>query len=225
MPLRWLLLSLLATTLLLGCASQKQLTRHERLVDSLRAENARLRARQRALADSLQTYDDVSTGRYYRQLRVLRSRIDRLTYELEMLRDGGITVATLSADELFKSATATLRPQAAERLAEVAARLQDVYPGRQVRIEGHADNVPLSSELKKKYPSNWELSAARAAAVARYFTSTHEMQPDRFVVIGYGATQPIASNETARGRRKNRRVRIAVLPQPRNFSRPLELSW
>lgn len=223
-------LSLLALLGLLlcspGCASlHPSTTGAENERATLKAENARLRADIRLLRDSLQTMDDVATGRYYRDLRVLHNRIDRLTYELGLLREGGQTMASLSADELFEPASATLRPSGKEQLNELGTRLRDTYPDRRVRIEGHADDTPLSPELQAQFPSNWELSAARAAAVARHLIDTLELAPNRFVIVGFGATAPIASNETAAGRRQNRRVRIAVLPVPRDFSRPLDTSW
>jgi chemotaxis protein MotB len=193
--------------------------------ESIRAENERLRARIETLSDSLQLYDDASTGRIYRELRVLNDQIDRMAYELSLLREGGTTVAVISANELFESASATLASGSAERLAELADRLNELYPGRQIHIEGHSDDIPITGDLKEQYPSNWELSAARAATVARHLISEHDFAADRFTVIGYGSTQPIASNETARGRRMNRRVRIAVLPKPRDYSRPYDTSW
>lgn len=222
--LRWLLCAALASLMLTGCA-HLQNTAPDKELESLRAENERLRARNETLSDSLQFYDDVATGRIYRQLRVLNDQIDRMEYELITRREGGITVAVLSADELFASATATLESNQSERLAELATRLEEIYPDRPIRIEGHADDVPITGELAEQYPSNWELSAARAAAVARHFIDEHEISADRFTVVGLGSTQPRASNDTAQGRRLNRRVRIAVLPEPRDYSRPFNTSW
>jgi chemotaxis protein MotB len=61
--------------------------------------------------------------------------------------------------------------------------------------------------------------------VARHLIDTHEIDPDRFGVLGLGSTRPVADNDTAAGRWLNRRVRIAVLPEPSNADRPTELSW
>ena len=209
-----------------GCASLNlSPTETDGEPESLRAQNERLRTEIRLLRDSLQTADDVATGRFYRDLRVLHNRIDRLTYELSLLREGGQTFASISADELFQPASATLSNAGKARLDELGARLMETYPERRLRIEGHADDTPLSAEMQEQFPSNWELSAARASAVARYLIDTLELPPERFVIVGFGATEPIASNDTASGRRQNRRVRIAVLPTPRDFSRPLDTSW
>jgi chemotaxis protein MotB len=215
----------LALIALTGCATTPLGNSAAPRLDSLRAENASLSAQVRRLKDSLALASDVQTGQYYRDLRVLNDRLNRLTYEARTLRDGGRTVRVLSADRLFEPATATLTPAGAERLAAVIAHLQAVYPRRTVRVEGHADDTPLSAELQERFASNWELSAARATTVVRHLIEESSFGPAQFVAVSYGATDPVASNATARGRRRNRRVRIAVLPPPRDYSRPFETAW
>jgi len=215
----------LALVVLGGCTTTQLGSSSTPRLDSLRAENASLRARVRQLEDSLELSDDVQTGQYYRDLRVLNDRLNRLTYEARTLRDGGRTVRVLSADALFEPATATLTTAGTERLQAVIAHLQAAYPRRTVRVEGHADDTPLSEELQKQFASNWELSAARATTVVRHLIAESDLDPAQFVAVSYGATDPMASNETARGRRRNRRVRIAVLPPPRDYSRPFETAW
>ena len=74
-------------------------------------------------------------------------------------------------------------------------------------VEGHTDNVPIRTFL---YPSNWELSVARAVSVTRYLVEEHNMDPERFLATGYGEYHPIADNETAEGRARNRRVSIVI---------------
>ena len=220
------LLIVLLAPLLVGCATQRELVdQQQRTLDSLRTENAILQDQVAALNDSLQFYDDIESGAYYRRLRTLRDQLTRLTYEVSLLRDGGITVATLQADALFEPASAMLRAHGMERLAEIAQHLAETYPDRPIRVEGHADNVPLGPSLQEKYPSNWELSAARAAAVTRHLIDAHGADSDRFAVMGFGSTHPVADNDTAAGRWLNRRVRIAVLPEPSRIDRPTELSW
>jgi len=219
-------LVVLLAPLLVGCTAQRALLDQQtRTIDSLRTENAIFQEQVAILEDSLQFYDDIDSGAYYRELRTLRDQITRLTYEASLLRDRGITVATLQADALFEPASATLRAHGVDRLTEVAKHLADTYPDRQIRVEGHADNVPLGPSLQETYPSNWELSAARAAAVTRHLIDDHGADPDRFAVMGFGSTHPVADNDTAAGRWLNRRVRIAVLPEPSRAGRPLDLSW
>lgn len=150
----------------------------------------------------------------------LRKENKQLRQRLEQAREEaaspqrGETVTVLSADVYFKSGSADLTQRGVEELKLVAQRIQQEFPERTVRIEGYTDSRPIGERLEEKYPSNWELSAARAARVARHFRWTHDMSPERFEVVGFGAQHPVATNETAEGRRKNRRVRVAVLRGP-----------
>ncbi|WP_263787662.1 OmpA/MotB family protein [Salinibacter grassmerensis] len=207
-----------ATTQLPGASPASRL-------DSLRAENATLRSRLRRVEDSLRFRDDVATGQYYRDLRVLKDRLNRRTYEAQIRRQGGRTVRVLPADSLFESSTATLTAAGKKRLRAMTGHLEMAYATRSVRVEGHADDTPLSEDLQERFASNWELSAARATAVVRYLIAHSALAPSQFAALAYGATDPVASNATARGRRRNRRVRIAVLPPPQDYSRSVETSW
>lgn len=211
---------------LTGCTTLRSSNDPAPAVDSLRSENADLRSRLRQTRDSLQFHRDVETGQYYRTLRVLKDRLNRLVYEVQTLRSGGQTVSLLPADSLFESGTATLTPAGTKRLRTITTRLQTTYPSRTIRIEGHTDDVPLDEELQKKFASNWELSCARATTVVRYLITHSTLDSSQFIAAAYGATDPIASNEITSGRRRNRRVRIAVLPSSRgDYSRPFETSW
>lgn len=124
----------------------------------------------------------------------------------------GETIQVLSTDIYFKSGSADLTSQGVEELKPVARRIREDYPDRIIRVEGYTDDRPIGKQLTSKYPSNWELSAARAARVARHFRWTHNVEAERLEIVGFGAQHPVAPNETAEGRRKNRRVRVAVLP-------------
>jgi chemotaxis protein MotB len=124
----------------------------------------------------------------------------------------GETVEVLSTDLHFKSGSADLSPEGVEKLKGVAERIKRKFPERNLRVEGFTDSRPIGERLVDRFPSNWELSAARAAAVVRHLRWTHGIAADRFEVVGFGPHQPVATNETAEGRRQNRRVRIAVLP-------------
>lgn len=84
---------------------------------------------------------------------------------------------------------------------------------QQIVVEGHTDNVPLGAGLRTDFPSNWELSAARAAAVVRFFQKEGGLEPQRLSVRGYSHYKPVASNNNEEGRRKNRRIEIILKPQ------------
>ena len=108
---------------------------------------------------------------------------------------------------LFAPAEANLSPAALSALRSVADVLQ-AYPQHTVQVIGHTDTLDIRS---LQYPSNWELSAARASSVVRLFVEAG-ITDQRLVAIGRGATQPVASNASAEGRLRNRRVEIQILP-------------
>lgn len=145
--------------------------------------------------------------------RELRDKLRKAQKEASSLQRGE-TIKVLSTDVYFKSGSADLTDKGVQELEKVARSIRAQYPDRTVRVEGYTDSRPIGDQLEDKYPSNWELSAARAARVVRHFQWTHDMDPKRFEVVGFGSYHPVATNETPAGRRKNRRVRVAVLASP-----------
>lgn len=107
---------------------------------------------------------------------------------------------------LFGPGSATLKSTGWKFLDTVAERLKKFDMNR-IHVEGHTDAQPISTVI---YPSNWELSAARASSVVRYFIDRHQLNPASLVAVGYGATQPISNNTTPEGRSQNRRVDIVL---------------
>jgi chemotaxis protein MotB len=81
-----------------------------------------------------------------------------------------------------------------------------------IRIAGHTDNVPIRRGWRGRFPTNWELSSARAAAVARFFQKESNISPENMEVVGFGSHRPVAANTTREGRAKNRRVEITIAP-------------
>lgn len=106
---------------------------------------------------------------------------------------------------LFGSGQASINPSAVHVVKDLAKILAP-FPNV-VRVEGFTDNVPIDNNV---YPSNWELSSARAASVVRLMIE-HGIDPQRLLAVGYGKYHPVADNKTAAGRRKNRRVTLVVL--------------
>ena len=207
----------LAAVLFTGCASQRELIEEQRTaLQELADANSRLEIELAVLQDSLQFIDDIDTGRYYRDRRILEQRINKLEFDLAVIRDSSDVevpykvVAVFSADDLFEPATANLTTAGARRLADAV----DLLPAnaRTIRVEGHADPVPLGPGMRDRFPTNWELSAGRAAAVARHLIDEHGLTAELIEVVAFSDTRPIASNATAEGRRQNRRVRIAAVP-------------
>lgn len=136
--------------------------------------------------------------------QAVRSGIDTaITFRRE---DRGLVVSIVSDDVLFAPGAADLRMDGSTALDALAVALVSL-PNR-VSIEGHTDDVPISSG---RFPSNWELSTARASVVLRYLVDRHQMDPARLVAGGYAEQRPLGTNSTADGRARNRRVDIAVL--------------
>jgi chemotaxis protein MotB len=116
-------------------------------------------------------------------------------------------VLSLRESALFPPGQDMFNPEAVPLLSKVAEALRKL-PDQPVRLEGHTDNVPIETE---RFPSNWELSAARANAVLELLCGRLELDPRRFAVAGYADYHPVADNSTSEGRGHNRRVDIVVL--------------
>jgi len=112
---------------------------------------------------------------------------------------------------LFPSGEANITPPGLKILERVGNLLKHVED-KIIRVEGHTDNVPISGRLAQRFPSNWELSTARATNVVRFLQETVEIDPAKLEAVGLGEHQPIASNDTNEGRAQNRRIEIALLP-------------
>ena len=106
----------------------------------------------------------------------------------------------------FDSGSAEIKKQSEDTLVEVAGLLNTI--DNYIRVEGHTDNVPIR---RSNYPSNWELSTARAVNVVKLFIDKCNFSPDKLIAVGYGEFKPVADNATAEGRAKNRRIDVIVL--------------
>ena len=140
---------------------------------------------------------------------VLGKEIERQEVGLRMTPEGFV----ISLHELgfFDSGEAMLRPGAADKIKRIAAVLTQY--GLDTRVEGHSDNVPIHNAT---YASNWDLSTARAMAVATMLIDESRIDPKRMSIAGYAQYHPVASNDTPEGRRANRRVDIVVVSAFKN---------
>jgi chemotaxis protein MotB len=123
----------------------------------------------------------------------------------------------------YDSGEASIRPEGYKVLDQLIEYLRTSGDARMIRVEGHADNVEIGPTLKSRYPSNWELSKARASGVLRYLVEKGGLDSARLASVGYGDGRPVATNATEEGRTSNRRVEIllyattstdAASPQP-----------
>jgi chemotaxis protein MotB len=137
-------------------------------------------------------------------LRALRPQIEKgdITVDLNNER----LLINLASGYLFGSGQDALKPAGADALKHVGAVLKD-FPEYKVAVDGHTDNVPIQGALKKKFPTNMELSESRAANAAKALT---EGGLGAVTTHGYGDTNPVEPNTTAVGRAKNRRVEVRV---------------
>lgn len=120
------------------------------------------------------------------------------------LEERGI-VLELPERILFDTGEAVIKPDFYPILDLLSTLLAKVP--NQIIVEGHTDNIPIKTFL---FPSNWELSVARAVSVARYLVEVRDLPPRRFVATGYGEYHPLDTNETPEGRARNRRVSIVL---------------
>jgi chemotaxis protein MotB len=154
----------------------------------------------------------------------LRSMTDDLQDAMQLLIDQDMirvqrapswVEVQIKTDILFPSGSAEIQPAAIEVLERLAAILAErPYP---IRIEGHTDNRPIRTA---QFPSNWELSAARAARIVRLFEQ-HGIASSRMVVAGMGENRPLDDNGTEEGRNRNRRVALVILGAPPAATDPL----
>ena len=112
---------------------------------------------------------------------------------------------------LFNSGSAKINAEGKQLLSTFAESLK--HNNQNIIVEGHTDNVPIGPELREKYPTNWELSTARSAAVVRYLTEKAGIEPQRCTASGYSFYRPVASYQTEEGRHQNRRIEIILASQ------------
>jgi chemotaxis protein MotB len=146
-------------------------------------------------------------------MRSLKNETHVEIIELKALTNGDI-VLMLPETVLFHSGESTLRPEARPFIQAIGEVLIEL--DRHVRVEGHTDNVPISTV---QFPSNWELSATRAVTVVRTLTERYGVQSNHLTAVGHADSRPLADNLTPENRAKNRRVEIVVqerrpIPQP-----------
>ena len=174
------------------------------LVDAQGAEARRLSGRLDQLA-AIEAEVRERNRIYEEVLARFRSLIDAGRLSVSIVR--GRMVINLPQDILFASGSADLGREGRETLGEIASVLKE-FDDRTFQVEGHTDDDPISTP---RFPSNWELSAARALSVVRVLVN-QGVSPELVSGAAYGEYQPVATNETEEGQRLNRRIEIVMLP-------------
>jgi chemotaxis protein MotB len=162
----------------------------ERALEELRAREKQAQARLQVFTEMLNKFKAmIDSGKL--RVRVVRGRM----------------VVELAENILFDSGRSDLKKEGQEALTQVAGVLSSIA-NRDFQIAGHTDNIPIKSA---RFPSNWELSTARAVVVTK-FLAEHSVDPSRLSAAGYADTQPVAANTDADGRQQNRRIEIVLMP-------------
>ncbi len=158
-----------------------------------------------------------------RALEKFKAAKDRLAKRLEaevkrgqvLIRHArGQLVVDLVDKLMFDSAEVELNESGKEVLRKVAETLREL-PDRLIMVGGHTDNVPISDKLVDTFPTNWELSTARATGVVRFLQDECKIRAARLAAVGYSQYRPVASNRNSHGRRRNRRIEIILMPRPK----------
>lgn len=176
------------------------------LADRLRADGS-LTTEELMQLDARQAQAGVQLDAIQRQVeRALGSLI--LSDQVTVKREGLWIEVNIRSDVLFASGSAGLSEAAREAIEQLATVLRELP--NELRVEGHTDNQPIASA---QFPSNWELSGARAASVIRLLEG-RGVDPRRMAAIGFGEKRPLADNTTVAGRAANRRVLLVILATP-----------
>jgi chemotaxis protein MotB len=141
----------------------------------------------------------------------LKSEIADKTVQVERIRDQ--LRVDLVDEVLFDSGEASLKPAGIAVFGKIGAVLAKTT-NRRVEVQGHTDDVPITGALAKRFPTNWELSAARATNVVRFLQDQAKLDPRRLTATAHAEFQPKGPNATDAGRRQNRRIEILLIPIP-----------
>ena len=125
-------------------------------------------------------------------------------------RDGDVIRVELPGNQLFESGSARLRGGGPTLITGAAAEILAAYPRQIIGIEGHTDSDPITSD---RWRNNHELSVARAIGVYDVLQGRTRLKPGQLFIVGHGSNHPVASNATAEGKTRNRRVELVVYPE------------
>ena len=171
---------------------------------------AELDAQQKTLGSQLQQREEEAghlKATYDGLVANLKKELEAGQIQVQQMRDG--LSVNVAQEILFASGSAALDKGGREVLQRVSEQLKQT--NYQIVVTGHSDNKPIGKGLETRYPTNWELSGARAASVVRLFAETG-IPAARLAAVGMADTRPAAPNDTPEGRAKNRRIEIRLRP-------------
>jgi chemotaxis protein MotB len=170
---------------------------------ALQSDNSRL---QEALKEE-QKRADLASQTYNNIVEHLQESVAASQVTVQLMKSG-VTVS-LPSEVVFASGSAQLSAEGTEVLLKIADELKNLP--YQTLVAGFTDDQPIGASLKEKYPSNWELAGARAAAVVRLLEE-NGIPEERLIALSFGDNSPVASNDTPEGRTQNRRIEIRLRP-------------
>jgi chemotaxis protein MotB len=189
---------------------EQQKTSLEQDKAALEREQAQLRAQNEALASErsqLLSASKQSQAQYDALVADLNQEVQKGQLQVRRYKD--MLTVDVAEQLFFDSGRAALKETGKEVLKKVADAMKS-YEDKAIRIVGHTDNVPITKGLQKVFPSNWELSAARATTVVRFLQDSG-IAPERLIATGRAEYAPVAPNDTLEGRQKNRRIEITLI--------------
>ncbi|TSK06579.1 MAG: OmpA family protein [Geobacter sp.] len=188
-------------------AKNQKIGELSRKLGDVEGENKRLKDDIAGLQKQKEEEVQKASKTYGDLLEQMKGEISKGQVTISELK-GKLTVNMVDS-VLFDSGKAEVKPDGLVVLQKVVDILKNVKD-KAVRIEGHTDNVQIVGQLAKRYPTNWELSAARALNVTRYLQQ-QGLDPALLAAVAYGEYKPVAPNDTDEGRAKNRRIEIVLV--------------
>lgn len=217
--------------------ARTDLDRLEKVLSARNAESGAAMTEMRQSIDQLEEQNrelarQVEQERLAREARIdeMKSTYDNLMQKMESeITRGEVTISELKGKLtvnmvekiLFDTGKAEIKPAGLEVLRRVGEILKETVD-KEILIEGHTDDIPISPRLKQIFFSNWELSTARASNVVHFLQDNVGIPGEKLAASGYGEFRPVADNTTPEGRALNRRIQIVLVPAEAKVVKPLE---
>ncbi len=202
---------------------QGNLTLHQQQIEAMREQLADMQQTNDQLLATIEELNQaLAKEKIAREARLakVKNTYDQLVGALEdEIQRGELTISNLEGqlsvnllnNILFDSGKTVIKKEGQKVLKSLGDVLNQ-FPDKALQIEGHTDNVQISSRLVERYPTNWELSTARATSVVHFLQDVVGLPGERLIASGFSEYRPVAANETPEGRAQNRRIQILLVP-------------
>ena len=185
-------------------------TQNRKMTQAVQESEKKLSEQNKRVADLIEARAKETKSTYEALVSSLKEQVEKQEVTIKEFQEG---LSLSFVDRiLFEFGKTNITPEGKRILEKVGEVVKNIK-GRKIRVTGHADNIPIHPNYKYKFPTNWELSAARAASVVRYFQEKTGLDPKDMEAVGRSFYQPVESNEIKEGRDRNRRVEIFIAPK------------